>query len=194
MNVLVVFDHPRRSSFGGAVLDSVLAGLAEARHRAEVADLRAEGFDPRLPIEDEPDWSDPGKRYSDRVIEEQARIARNDALCFVFPVWWWSLPATTKGWIDRVWNNGWAYGTRKLPHRRALLIATALGSQESYRKRGYEAAMRTQLLVGVMEYCGIAESELKLLFDVEESEERRRAHLDTVRTLAAAWFSGDAQS
>lgn len=181
MNVLVVFDHPRRSSFGGAILESVLAGLGQADHRAEVADLRAEGFDPRLPVEDEPDWSDPDKRYSERVLEEQARIARNDALCFVFPVWWWSVPATTKGWIDRVWNNGWAYGARKLSHRRALLVATASSSQEAYRKRGYEAAMRTQLLVGVMDYCGIPQSELKLLFDVDESPERRTAHLDEVR-------------
>ncbi|MGE4244764.1 MAG: NAD(P)H oxidoreductase [Parvibaculaceae bacterium] len=194
MNVLVVFDHPRRSSFGGAVLDSVLAGLAEAGHRAELADLRAEGFDPRLPSEDEPDWSDPDKRYSDRVLEEQARIARNDALCFVFPVWWWSVPATTKGWIDRVWNNGWAYGARKLPHRRALLIATASGSQESYSKRGYDTAMRTQLLVGMMEYCGIPESELKILFDVDESPEVRKEHLETARTLASGFFSVGAQS
>lgn len=87
MNVLVVFDHPRRNSFGGAVLDSVLAGLRDAGHRAEVADLRAEEFDPRLPEEDEPDWSNADKRYSDRVLSEQLRIARNDALCFVFPIW-----------------------------------------------------------------------------------------------------------
>jgi hypothetical protein len=45
-------------------------------------------------------------------------------MVFVFPVWWWSMPAMLKGWIDRVWNNGWAYGARKLPHRRALLIGT----------------------------------------------------------------------
>ncbi len=188
MNVLVVFDHPRRSSFGGAVLDSVLAGLADAGHRAEVADLRAEEFDPRLRQEDEPDWSNADKRYSEKVLSEQARIARNDALCFVFPVWWWSLPATTKGWIDRVWNNGWAYGGRKLPHRRALLIATASGSQDAYRKRGYDEAMRTQLVVGIMEYCGISNSELKFLFDVDESDEKRRAHLAAVRTLAASYF------
>lgn len=194
MNVLVVFDHPRRQSFCGAVLDSVLSGLSEAGHRAEVADIRAEGFDPRLSPDDEPDWSDPDKRYSDRVLEEQARIARSDALCFVFPVWWWSVPATTKGWIDRVWNHGWAYGARKLPQRKALLFATASASQESYRKRGYEAAMRTQLLVGMMEYCGIPESELKILFDVDESAEKRAAHLETVKALASTWFGKSAQS
>src|SRR5262249_28222879 len=80
MNVLVVFDHPRRHSFCGAVLDAFLAGLAEAGHKAELADLHAEGFDPRMPLEDEPDWADPNKRYSPAVLHEQARIARNDML------------------------------------------------------------------------------------------------------------------
>ena len=118
MNILVVFDHPRRDSFCGAVLDSFTAGLVRAGHRPEIADLRTEGFDPRLPVDDEPDWDDGDKVYSAAVLAEQARISRNDAIAFVFPVWWWSFPATTKGWIDRVWNNGWAYGGRKLALRR----------------------------------------------------------------------------
>jgi len=189
MNVLVVFDHPRRNSFTGAVLDSVLAGLAEAGHGAEVADLRAEGFDPRLPEGDEPDWSDAGKRYSEEVMAEMARVERNDALCFVFPVWWWSVPATTKGWIDRVWNYGWAYGTRKLPHRRALLLAPASASEEAYRKRGYDTAIRTQVLVGIMDYCGIPESRLEILHDVDAGPDVRAGHLETARTLAATFFS-----
>ena len=141
MNVLVVFDHPRRDSFCGAVLDSLLGGLRATGHAAEIADLRAEGFDPRLPPADEPDWEDADKVYSDAVLAEQARMLRNDALAFVFPVWWWSLPATTKGWIDRVWNNGWAYGARTLPHKRALLLGTAAGSAARIRSIGSVAPM-----------------------------------------------------
>jgi NAD(P)H dehydrogenase (quinone) len=43
------------------VLDRLQEGLAAAGHTSEVADLRAEGFDPRLPVADEPDWDDPDK-------------------------------------------------------------------------------------------------------------------------------------
>lgn len=188
MNVLVVFDHPRRDSFSGAVLDSLLAGLAAAGHAPEVADLRAEGFDPRLPPADEPDWSDADKVYSDAVLAEQARMMRNEALAFVFPVWWWSVPATTKGWVDRVWNNGWAHGARTLPHKKALLLGTAAGSAESYAKRGYDQAMRTQIVTGMMEYCGIPESELHLLFDVLDDRAARDRHLATARRLGEAYF------
>jgi len=56
-----------------------------------------------------------------------ARIERNDAIAMFFPVWWWSMPATLKGWIDRVWNHGWAYGWNgidtRIPLDKALMVA-----------------------------------------------------------------------
>lgn len=193
MKILVVLDHPRRDSFCGAVLDAFGAGLAEAGHVAEIADLRAEGFDPRMPPEDEPDFDDPDKRYSDAVLAEQARIARNDALAFVFPVWWWSMPATLKGWIDRVWNHGWAYGTRKLPHRGALLIGTGSSTAQGFAKRGYDSAMQVQLVTGIMNYCGIPKAELRLLCDVTGDPATRTAHLAEARRLGRGyedWLRG----
>jgi NAD(P)H dehydrogenase (quinone) len=188
MKVLVVFDHPRRDSFCGAIADSLMAGLRSAGHVPEFANLRAEDFDPRLPVADEPDWEDPDQIYSADTLAEQARIARNDAIAFVFPVWWWSMPATTKGWIDRVWNNGWAYGSRKLKLNGALLIGTASGGPETYAKHGYDEAMRVQINVGIMEYCGIPKSHLEIMHDVMENDATRRALLDRARRLGASWF------
>lgn len=193
MNVLIVFDHPRRDSFCGAVLDAFAAGLAEAGDRPEIADLHREGFDPRMTAADEPDWDDPDKRYSGAVLAEQARIARNQALAFVFPVYWWSLPAMTKGWIDRVWNNGWAYGTRKLPHAGALLIGTGASDAPGFAKRGYDRAMEVQLVTGIMNYCGIPKAELRLLLDVTSSETARTANLAEARRMGRGysdWLRG----
>jgi NAD(P)H dehydrogenase (quinone) len=51
---------------------------------------------------DEPDWNDPDKIYSEDVQREMQRIERNEATVMVFPVYWWSMPALLKGWIDRV--------------------------------------------------------------------------------------------
>ena len=187
MNVLVVFDHPRRNSFCGAVLDQFAHGLGDAGHQVEIADLRGENFDPRLTLADEPDWNDSDKVYSDAVRAEQARIARNDALAFIFPVWWWSFPATTKGWIDRVWNYGWAYSTRKLQHKKGLLIGINAGDEAGYQKRGYDSAMRTQLLTGIVNYCGIEDAALELFFDALGSTETRDSLLARARALGAAF-------
>ena len=192
MKTLVVFSHPRRDSFCGAVMDSFTAGLTAAGHGAEIADLHAEGFDPRLSEADEPDWSNPRKRYTDAVLAEQARIARNEAMAFIFPVWWWSMPAMLKGWVDRVWNNGWAYGDAKLPHRKALLIGTASGSAATYEKRQYGPAMQAQLVVGIMNYCGIPAAELELMFDVMDTPKIRAGHLARARKLGEAFAQNPA--
>lgn len=189
MKVLVVFDHPRRDSFCGAVLESFLAGLKEAGHQATVADLRAEGFDPRLPLADEPDWDDDNKVYSAEVLAEQARIQQNDAIAFIFPVWWWSFPATTKGWIDRVWNNGWAYGSRKLKCSSALFIGTASADEKTYRKRTYDDAMKIQLVVGIAQYCGIPKADLEIFYDVMADEATRSNLLDRAKVLGSQYFS-----
>lgn len=187
MRTLIIFDHPRRDSFCGAVADQLAAGLHEAGHQTEFADLRAEGFDPRLGPEDEPDWNNPRKSYSRVVLAEQDRVARNDALVFVFPVWWWSVPATTKGWIDRVWNHGWAYGDRKLVLQKVLFLAVAATEAAQYAKRGYDSAMRTQLVTGIAQYCGIEDVRLEILHDALDSDAARKAILSRVRDAGRAF-------
>jgi len=186
MKTLLVVAHPRQSSLTWAVADVFGAAIVARGYAVERANLVQEGFDPTLHPPDEPDWGDPVKTYSAVVQAEMRRIERNAATVLVFPVWWWSMPAILKGWIDRVWNNGWAYGGRKLPHRQALMIGTAAGSAEGYRRRGYDEAMLTQLVVGVMNYCGIDDAELRLLYEVTENPERRAEHL-----LAARAFGRD---
>ena len=165
MNVLCVLSHPRRDSLSGAVLDSFVAGLAEAGHRSETADLHAEKFDPVLYPPDEPDWNDGNKRYSDSVHREMARVERNDAVALVFPVWWWSMPAMLKGWIDRVWNNGWAYGDRNLKGKRGIALGVAGASQKSYAKREYDRAMEIQIRIGIFQFCGIEDAGLHVFYD-----------------------------
>jgi NAD(P)H dehydrogenase (quinone) len=120
------------------------------------------------------------------------RIERNEATVLFFPVYWWSVPALAKGWIDRVWNNGWAYGAKKLRHSGALLLATASGGAESYSRRRYDDAMRIQLVAGTMNYCGIMKSDLEIFHDVTDSEAARTRHLDRARELGATYFAMDA--
>ena len=107
MHLLAVFCHPRRRSFTGALLDSFASGVREAGHEVELADLYSEGFDPSFRVEDYAQFQ--SELMPREILAEQRRVDRADALAFVFPVWWWSFPAMLKGWIDRVWSEGWAY-------------------------------------------------------------------------------------
>ena len=106
MHVLTVLDHPDPDSFSTSVAQQFINGATAAGHTVELADLHAEGFDPR--------WSmaniegEASATTLPDVAKEQQRIARADAICLVFPLFWWGMPSMTKGWVDRVWSWGWA--------------------------------------------------------------------------------------
>jgi len=79
MNILPVIAHGRRDSLTHAAAEAFAEGARAQGHTVELADLVAEGFDPVLRAEDEPDWNDPGKTYSLAVRREMERIERNQA-------------------------------------------------------------------------------------------------------------------
>ena len=164
MKILLVLAHPRPTSLSHAAAQAFADAATAKGHQIEWADLAAEHFDPVLREADEPEWDNPSKVYSPEVQAEMARIERNEATVIIFPVWWWSMPALMKGWIDRVWNNGWAYGGSNYPHAKVLMLAVAGGSATSFAKRGYDQAMLVQLETGILRYCGVADTALHMLY------------------------------
>jgi NAD(P)H dehydrogenase (quinone) len=100
-----------------------------------------------------------------------SRVERNEATVMIFPVWWWSVPAVLKGWIDRVWNNGWAYGDgATYPHHKMWMIGIAADTAESYRTNGYAEGMRLLFDEGLMKFCGIQDRRLEILYQSLENE------------------------
>lgn len=97
------------------------------------------------------------------------------------------MPATTKGWVDRVWNNGWAYGDRKLALQKAFFLAVAASDAEQYAKRGYDSAIQTQLVTGIAQYCGIENAALEFLHGALESSALRIALLKRAEDLGRAF-------
>lgn len=164
MKALLVLAHPRKNSLTARVADVFAAGLVNNGHEVEWANLIKEGFDPVLYEQDEPDWGNPHKKYSPRVHREMERIERNDATVMFFPVYWWSVPGVLKGWIDKVWNYGWAYGDVSFPQRRVWMIGIAGNAASGYAKYGYDRAISTQLDVGLLDYCGVKEPRVELLY------------------------------
>ena len=195
MQTLVIFAHPVRTSFCGAVADALIAGITEGGGSVELADLYREEFNSHLGAADLAQFQ--GGAMPEDVQAEQARVDRADAIAFVFPVWWWSFPAILKGWIDRVFSEGWAYSfapsrSRGLLRDRPVLLLATGGSREStWRKYGYDSAMRTQIDLGILGYCGLRDVETKLFFDVEESAETRQTYLEESRRLGRALISPD---
>ncbi|MGL4237277.1 NAD(P)H-dependent oxidoreductase [Tabrizicola sp.] len=101
MRALVVYCHPSPKSFTAAVRDLVLAKLGAAGAEVRVHDLYADGFNPILTQAEWEGYLDcPGNCAP--VIREVEDIRWCDTLIFVYPTWWYGLPAMLKGWLDRV--------------------------------------------------------------------------------------------
>jgi len=183
-SVLLVFAHPRRDSLTGQIADCITQVLAAKGITVEFADLVAEGFDPVLRQDDEPDWDDPDKVYSAAVIVEMESIRRNDSTIMVFPVYTWSVPAVLKGWLDRVWNYGFAYGPRKFPQQRVWMVGVAGNTREDFAKRRYDEAMQISLDLGLLGYCGIADRRLELLHGSTEGSQYPPLILQRAEELA----------
>lgn len=182
MKTLLVIAHPRPASLTHACARAFADAAAANGHSFEIADLCAERFDPVLPPEDEPDWDAP-RVYSPAVRAEMARVERNDATVMVYPVWWWSMPAVLKGWIDRVWNRGWAYGGASFPQRRVWSIGLAGSDAAAYARRGYDRAMQVQIDVGILQYCGVAEARHELVYGTLDGPAEVAAALARVQEL-----------
>ncbi|PYE47841.1 NAD(P)H oxidoreductase [Paenibacillus barcinonensis] len=169
MNVLVVVSHSRKDSLTFQVTDRFIQGLAAGGHQAEIVDLHEIGFDPILRAADEPDYSQDIQRFSPQIETEIKRLKKHDAIAFVFPLWWWHLPAMLKGYIDRVMNNGYAYGANKLHHQQILWIALAGVTEEQMNKRSYSDSIRNLLNVGIADYCGVCNSRVEFLYNTLEA-------------------------
>lgn len=165
MHALVVHAHPRPDSLTAVISARLRDALTADGYTVDLLDLYGEGFDPALRADDEPDWNDPAKEYSAEVRAHMARVAAADLIVVVFPVWWFGLPAMAKGWVDRVWNRGFAYEPSTLRGKRMLWAALAGASEGYFAARGFEEVLDLQLRVGVSKFCGITDATLHLLYD-----------------------------
>ncbi|MEI2415118.1 NAD(P)H-dependent oxidoreductase [Orrella sp. JC864] len=199
MHALIVIAHPDRLSLTHAVAARVAAGIAESgpRHSFELADLSAEGFDPRFGQADIALHLKQAAPPAD-VAAEHARLARADALVLVYPVYWWSFPALLKGWIDRVFTQGWAYEdnedgklVKKLQRLQVHLVALGGADQATVHRHGYESAMKTQIDHGIFGYCGarVTGSHLLLASDAGYPG----AHLESAQAIGRGLFDSRPQ-
>jgi len=181
MHVLTLLDHPDPNSFSSAIARAFCAGAESVGHSTELVDLHAERFDPRWSMADI-DGDASGQVPAD-VRAEQERIARADAIGFVFPLFWWGMPAMTKGWIDRVWSWGWAYDQLDDPEkslqrpRTGVLLVPAGARSDEMEAAGYSAVIETAWMDGTFGYFGFANRQLVLLNGSKGSDERRAALL-----------------
>ncbi|CCC67253.1 hypothetical protein NCAS_0A06950 [Naumovozyma castellii] len=169
MKVLIVFAHPERHSLNGALLDTAVKHFEDKGDEVKVSDLYAMNWKSELSREDFPQYPKDKKLnlmaagaeafYSETitsdVIAEQEKMKWADLVVLQFPMWWFSMPAIMKGWVDRVFAFGFGFGLGEyndkhfgdrygegiMEGKKAMLMVTTGGWESHYSNRGINGTM-----------------------------------------------------
>ena len=190
--ILVVYCHPNPKSYTRAVLDAVLAGLADEPCEVDVVDLHADGFDPVLLVDEQHRRRDLGK--VEATARYRAQLAWCDAVVFVYPLWWGGFPAMLKGYLDRTFVSGLTYSFEGRP-RGAVLPHGLMRGRGAYFFYTLDSRRLVAWLdpgwlgayLSVFRYCGFRPVRRHYLARLKlATAEQRAAWLVKVRARAAA--------
>ncbi|WP_086564169.1 NAD(P)H-dependent oxidoreductase [Streptomyces africanus] len=205
---LIVHAHPEPQSFSTAQMTAAAQSLAEAGYRVDVLDLYADGWAPVLAREEFAPVQGPFKPQAEqlRAVREGTldaavrahldRLLAADLLVLSFPMWWFSLPAVLKGWVDRVFVMGGVFGgdhglfgDAALAGKRAMLLFTTGGPGESFRPGGAFGPMDDFLFHihrGMLEFVGFQVLEPVITYGpARMTDQERIAALEAVRASVA---------
>ena len=183
--ILIVYAHPEPTSVTRQLVETSLETLKQQGHEVLMSDLYGMGwkavFDEhdfpsrahaeRLSFVTESGHSYSSGRQAMDIAAEQRKLLAADAVILQFPLWWFGMPAILKGWVDRVFAYGFAYGVGEhsdqrwgdrygegtLVGKRAMLVVTAGGWEEHYAARGVNGQIDDLLFPinhGILYYPG----------------------------------------
>ncbi|MBB5825846.1 NAD(P)H-dependent oxidoreductase [Micromonospora carbonacea] len=226
MKTLIVYAHPEPRSLNGSLKDVAVSTLAAAGHEVRVSDLYAMNWKAVVDAADFGGYAtsplrvipssggayDAGALTPD-VTGEQEKLLWADTVILQFPLWWYTMPAILKGWVDRVFSFHFAYGvgvhdeTRygerfgegMLLGRRAMLSVTVGGPQSHYTDRGINGPIEDLLFPihhGILYYPGMEVLPPFVSFgadrmsdgEFEDAAKRWRERLLTLETTAPIAF------
>lgn len=205
MKVLIVYAHHEPKSFNSALKELAVSVLSQTGHSVQISDLYAMNF---KAIADGADFSITTKesylRYGSAqkhafeaghltadITQEMEKLQWADFVILQFPLWWFSVPAILKGWVDRVFVTSFAFTVKNrydrglLKGRRALLSLTTGSPQTSYEKNGLNGDMDMILYHihhGMLNYVGFEVLPPFVAYSVEHaSDEERESYLEAYK-------------
>lgn len=112
MKIQIIYCHPSKKSYTFEILIQLKSNLKQAGIEYEISDLYAMDFKTDMTEEE---YEREGLLNMELPIpndvkDEHKKIEKADCLIFLYPVWWSDCPSKLKGWFDRVYSVGYAYG------------------------------------------------------------------------------------
>lgn len=175
---LIVYAHQSEGSFNEAVRDVTVKELEAQGYKVLVSDLYAMNFKANSTRDDiigelkNPDLFQYGEetmhawiegRLSEDIVAEQWKVKESEFIIFQFPLYWFSVPAIMKGWMDRVLTQGFAFSLEKIYNngvfkdKKAMLSFTTGATQTMFLPDGINGDINVALWPlqnGTLHFCG----------------------------------------
>lgn len=159
MRHAVIFAHPRKDSFTASVADAYARAAGSLGQEVIKRDLYGMGFDPCLKAGELPFAT--GFLPGDDVITEREALQTCDVFALIYPLWLNTPPAILKGYLERVFGFGFAYGEdghSYVPRLkgRSLISFSSSGAPTAWiRESGGLTAIQTLFDRYFAELCGM---------------------------------------
>jgi NAD(P)H dehydrogenase (quinone) len=143
MIVLVVYCHPDPESFCAKIRTEFTEALNAVGHEVLNIDLYAENFAPQMETAEFRSYHDLSLNTL-QVASHVEYLRKAEGVAFIYPTWWYGMPAMVKGYLDRVWLPGVAFGlddqgrvrTDALPQVRRFMVITTHGAPWTWIRLG----------------------------------------------------------
>ncbi len=186
MKALVLYAHPNPKSFNAAILEAIKEELDKEKAVIRVKDLYAMNWNPVLSAADFQQIL--SGQIPEDIAKEQADVAWADLLIVVCPIWWHTLPAILKGYIDRVMCQGFAYQYTEtgpvglLEGKRAAIITTSGADENTAKQSGMMESIKGSIVNGIFGFCGFEDARYINFYAVPQvTDAERKRMLDEVR-------------
>ena len=191
MKAHLVFAHPELQSFNGQLRNVAIHTLESVGWSVSTSDLYQINFKASADKDDftalvNADFFDlqteqlnalQNHTYSDDIKREHQLLSEADLIIFQFPLWWSSMPGVLKGYIDRVFGMGWAYGGGQALAGKRILVSMTTGAPElawTEDKRGTIKDNFKHLLMGTFGLCGMQPLEPFLVYAAKRLTEEEK--------------------
>lgn len=197
MKTLIIFNHPYEGSFCSAIRESVKAGLRKGHHSCKVINLDKDRFDPVMRAKDLEIFRLRGAEdlnlitgVDPKVLRYKKRLEWAERIVMIFPIWWMTMPAMTKGFIDKVIFPGVAYrmeGSRlvsTLSNLKQVVIITTMNTPSDIYKEQFNNSLEGSLIKGTFNKIGIHDIKwISLNMVTKSDDEKRWLWLDEIENM-----------
>lgn len=163
----IIYAHPYLGSLNHSIKEGIENKYEKKNIEYQLIDLYADKFNPVLSSDELYKYSH-GKTDDDLVKKYQVMLKKSDELIFVFPTWWYDMPAILKGFFDKVMIPNIMYSTDsdgmmfgKLSNIKNVVVITTAGQTEQYFNSKGINSLNTTFIDQILPDLGISKNSVK---------------------------------